>query len=122
MAPAIGSPGPSLMQKTVEDRELRPVNFLEAGSLAAQSAQVEELGAADLGGADLFDPVDDLGVEGEDALDALAEADLADGETALGSALERDHDTLKSLDTFLVALFDLDLDANGVAGHEIGVV
>src|SRR5271170_5237029 len=122
MAPAVSPPGPSWMQKTVEDRELRPVDFLEASSLAAQSAQVEELGAADLGGTDLFDPVDDLGVEGEDTLDALAEADLSDGEAALGSALERNHDALKSLDTFLIALFDLDLDANGVAGHEIGVV
>ena len=50
------------------------------------------------------------------------EADLADGEAALRAALERDHDALESLEAFFVAFFNLDLDANSVAGHEIGVV
>ena len=60
------------------------IHFLQAGSLAAQSADVEELGAAHLVAADLLDLVDHLGVEGEDALDALAEAHLAHGKGALG--------------------------------------
>jgi hypothetical protein len=98
------------------------VDFLETGGLATQTAKVEEFGAANLGRSNLFDLVNDLCVEGEDTLDALAEADLAHSEAALGTLLEGDDDTLEGLDAFLVAFFNLDLDANGVAGHEIRMV
>src|ERR1019366_46534 len=52
-------------------------DFVETGSLATQTTQVEELGAPNLVGAELLDLVDNLGVVREDALDALAEAHLA---------------------------------------------
>src|SRR5690242_9295368 len=58
-------------------------DLVQAGGLAAESAQVEELGAPDLVRAKLFNLVDDLGVVGEDALDALAEAHLAHREGTL---------------------------------------
>src|SRR5579875_973809 len=61
-----------------------PLHFAETGSLAAEAAEIEELGAAHLVGANLLDLVDNLGVVREDALDALAEAHLANGKGALG--------------------------------------
>ncbi len=97
-------------------------DFFEACSFAAQAAQVEELGATDLVAADLFDLVDDLGVEGEDALDALAEAHLADGEGALCAAAAGDDHAFKSLEALFLAFLDLDLNANGVARRERGEV
>ena len=105
------------------ERELRGASyFLEAGSLAAEVAEVEELGAANLVGADLFDLVDNLGVVGEDALDALAEAHFADGEGALRALLAGDDHAFKGLETLFLAFFDLDLHADGVAGGEVGEV
>src|SRR5277367_611528 len=59
---------------------LGTLDFFEARSLAAKSAQVKELGAANLCRANLLHLVDDLGVEGEDALHAMAEAHLANRE------------------------------------------
>ena len=96
--------------------------FLEAGSLAAEVAEVEELGAADLVGADLFDLVYDLGVVGEDALDALAEAHFADGEGTLGALFAGNDHAFERLEALFVALFDLNLHADGVAGGEVGEV
>jgi len=96
--------------------------FLEAGSFAAQVAEVEELGAADLVGADLFDLVDNFGVVGEDALDALAEAHFADGEGALRALLAGNDHAFERLEALFVALFDLHLHADGIAGGEVGEV
>src|SRR5260370_29961863 len=98
------------------------LHFLETGGLAAQSADVEELGAAHLVAADLFDLVDDLGIEGEDALDALAEAHLAHGEGALRSLVDGDYEAFKRLQAFFVAFLDFDLDANLVAGDKVGEI
>src|SRR5919112_366809 len=56
------------------------VEFLDAGGLAAQLAQVEELGAADAAPPDDLDAPDDGTVQREDALDADAEARLPDRE------------------------------------------
>src|ERR1700744_5711255 len=98
------------------------LDFLEAGSLAAESADVIELGAAHFVAANLLDAVNDPGVEGEDALDALSEAHLADGECALGAIVDGDDEAFKSLQTFLVAFFNLDLDANLVSGDELGQI
>src|SRR5215472_4415271 len=95
------------------------LNLAETGSLATQTAEVEELGAANLVGADLLNLVDDLGVVGEDALDALAEAHLADGEGPLGSLAAGDHHALERLQTLLVAFLDFHLHANLVAGAEV---
>ena len=94
-------------------------DLAQTGSLAAQTAQVEELGAADLVAANLLDLVDDLGVVGEDALDALAEAHLANGKGALGSLAAGDHNAFKRLKTLFFAFLDLDLNANLVAGGEL---
>jgi hypothetical protein len=94
-------------------------DFLETSSLAAEIAKVEELGAANLVGAELLYLVDDLGVVGEDALDALAEAHFADGEGALGALLGGDDHAFEGLEAFFVAFLDLNLYANEVAGGEI---
>src|SRR6185437_4628253 len=96
-----------------------PFNLAQTGSLATQTAEVEELGAANLVGADLLDLVDDLGVVGEDALDALAEAHLANGEGALGALAAGDNHALERLQTLLVAFLDSYLHANLIAGAEV---
>ena len=98
------------------------VNFLEACCLAAESAEVEELGAANLGRANDADAVNGLGVEGEDALYALAKADFADGEAALSAFVDSDDDALECLKAFFFAFLDLDLHAHGVARDKSGEV
>ena len=96
--------------------------LFEAGGFALQLAQVVKLGAAHFAGADHIDVVDDRSVDGEDALDAGAEADLADGDGfAHADILARDDGAFKRLQAFLVAFFDADVDANGIAGAELGV-
>jgi hypothetical protein len=51
-----------------------------------------------------------------------AEADLADGDgLAHADVLARDDGAFKRLQAFLVAFFDADVDANGIAGAELGV-
>ena len=94
------------------------VYFAQTGGLATQSADVEELGATNLVAANLFDLVDDFGIEGEDALYALSEAHLADRECPLRAVIDGDHQAFKCLQAFLVAFLDLYLDANLVAGHK----
>src|SRR5271157_5262682 len=59
------------------------VHFLQTGGLAAQSANVEQLGAAHFVAANLLDLVDDLRVERENTLHALPKAHLANGKGAL---------------------------------------
>src|ERR1700744_432742 len=88
------------------------LDLAQTGSFATQTAEVEELGAANLVAADLFDLVDDPGVVGEDALDALTKAHLADGEGTLGSFAAGDDHALERLQTLLVAFLDLHLDAD----------
>jgi hypothetical protein len=97
-------------------------DFLETGSLAAEIAKVEELGAANLVGAELLNLIDDLGVVGEDALDALAEAHFADGEGALGALLDGDDHAFESLETLFIAFLDLNLNADEIAGGKFGKV
>jgi hypothetical protein len=98
------------------------IDFAQTGCLAAQIAQVEQLGAANLVGANFLDLVHDAGVEWEDALDALAKAHLADGEGSVRSLAAGDHHTLKSLQALFIAFLDFDLDADGVAGSEGGEI
>src|SRR5579875_1100362 len=105
--------------------ELAALHFLEAGCLAAESAQVEQLGAAHLGRANLDHTVDDLRVEGENALHPLAEADLANGEASLRAILAGNHNALKRLKALFFAFLDLDLHAHRVArrkGGQVGTV
>src|SRR5439155_22027067 len=78
-------------------------------------AEEVQLGAADLGGAQDLDRVDDRRVEGEDTLDALAERDLPDRERrARAAPVHADHHALEHLDALLVALAHLDVNFHGV--------
>ena len=73
--------------------------LLDLGLLAAQVAQVVQLGAAHVTAGHDLDLLDDRGVHREGALDADAEADLADGEgLAEAAALAADDDALEDLD------------------------
>src|SRR5690606_11177241 len=97
--------------------------LLDAGLLAREVAQVVELGAAHIAAGDDLDLVDGRGVHGEDALHADAEGDLADPEgLADAVALAADDVALEDLDTGAVALDDLHVDLDVVAGAEVGDV
>ena len=110
----------ALLERLAADFAGNAVHFLETGGFAAQSADVEQLGAADAVAANLLNLVDDFGIEGEDTLHTLAKAHLADGEGALRSSVNGDYETFKGLEAFFIAFFDLDLDANLVARDERG--
>src|SRR5437660_5578028 len=86
----------------------RAFNFTQPCCFAFEAAKVEELGPPYLVGADYFNLGEHFGIQGEDALDALAEADLADGDACLRSITPGNHCTFEGLDTFLVAFFNLD--------------
>src|ERR1700733_13961548 len=91
----------------------------DASRLAAQRAQVVELGPADTAAGDDLDLVDRGGVYREGALDADAVADLADGERlARTRPLAPDDDALEDLDPGAVALRHLDMHAQRVARPE----
>src|SRR5690606_14087580 len=94
---------------------------LEAGGLAPQLAQVVELGAAAAAAAHDRDLADQRRVEREDALDALAEGDLAHGHGAAGAAavLARDDDALEGMGAGPVALGDIVVDTDCVHGHRL---
>ncbi len=91
-------------------------------ALAAQTTEVEELGAANLVGAELLDLVHHLRVQREDTLHALTEAHLADGEGSLRAMLLGNHNALKGLQTLLLPFLDLYLHAYRVAGDKIGKI
>src|SRR5215469_9914356 len=90
--------------------------------LAAQTTQIEKTRATHLRGAHHIDLVDHLGVNREDALDALPEADLANSEAGLRSVVALDDDALESLQAFLVPFFNLHMDADGVSRAKRGNV
>src|SRR6185437_4838911 len=93
----------------------------DARRLAGQAAQVIELGAPHLAAAHHLDRRDARRVEREDALDALAVRDLAQGEIRVDpGVLAPDAHALEGLDALALALDDLDADAHGVAGAELG--
>ena len=84
--------------------------------LALQLAQEIQLRAANTGSPQDVDLVDDRRVQREDALDALAERDLAHGKgRARPAAVHPDHHPLEHLDAFLVAFTHLHVHANGIA-------
>src|SRR5882724_177938 len=95
------------------------VDFTQTGGFASQLAQIIQLRAPHLRGAQDVDFVDDLGLDGEDSLDALSKADLADGEAGLRAARPRNDNAFERLDAFLVAFLDLDLNFDGVSGAEV---
>jgi hypothetical protein len=80
---------------------------LDAGGLALQLAQVVEARAPHVALRDHLDLLDARRVQREDALDADAVGDLADGERrARATAVLTDHDALEDLDALLVAFLD----------------
>src|SRR5215468_3360304 len=90
-----------------------------AARLAAQVTQVVELGAAHHALAHHLDLPDRRAVEREDALDALAEADLAHRERGVhASILAGDAKAFVDLDALAVAFLHLDVHAQRVAGFE----
>src|SRR5215208_692613 len=93
--------------------------LLDLGGLAAQVAQVVELGAADVAAGDDLDALEDRRVEREGALDTDAEGDLADREGAADAgAVHADHHALEDLDAGAGALDDLHVHLDGVTGPE----
>src|SRR5690606_21539705 len=91
----------------------------DAGALAGPAAQVIELGAADDAAADHLDALDVRRVEREDALHALAEAHLANGEIAVDAAVRAgDADAFVVLHAGTLALDHAHADAHGVARTE----
>ena len=97
------------------------LDALNAGGLAAERAEVVELGAADASLVNDFNQADRRGMRRENALDADAEADAANREARprVRAALLDDH-ALELLDAFLIAFGFLqsDVDANGIARAE----
>src|SRR5260370_29806058 len=97
--------------------------LLDFRRLSDPVPQVVELGAADVAAGGDLDLGDDGRVQRESALNAHAEADLADGEgLADTAALAADHDALEELDPLPVAFHDPDVDLHRVAGREVGPV
>src|SRR3954451_8596695 len=94
--------------------------LLDLRLLAAQLAQVVELGPAHVTAGHPLDVVDDRRVHGERPLDAYPEADLADREgLAHPAALAADDNALEDLDPLAVALANPHVDLDGVTGTEL---
>src|SRR5262249_45799046 len=89
---------------------------LHSRRLALQLAEVVQLRAADPRRPHHLDLLDRRRVQREDALDALAERHLANGERgARAAAVQTDHDAFEDLNALLVALAHLHVHADGVA-------
>src|SRR6185369_13120262 len=85
-------------------------DFLDTGRFSAQVANVIKLGTTHASGTNHFDFVDDLRVKRENAFDAMAEGDLADGKSRSDAAVFlRDTHAFKNLNTFFIAFTDLDV-------------
>src|SRR5947209_2732487 len=92
----------------------------DARLLAAQTAQIIELGAAHLAAAHDLDRVDHRRIEREHALDALAVGNLPHGEALVDAAAgARDAHTLVGLHARALALDHLDVDDHGVARSKV---
>src|SRR5450759_1477855 len=93
--------------------------LLDLGSLAAQVAQVVQLGAPDVTAGHNLDLLDDRAVQREGALDADAEAHLANRvRLADTAAVATDDNALEHLDAGTRAFNDLDVDLDVVTGAE----
>src|SRR5665213_1755820 len=104
------------------DGGLRALALLldDAGRLAAQIAQVIQLGATHLAAAHHLDRVDHRRHHREDALDAFAVGNLANGKTLVeAAAAAADADAFIGLHAGAIAFDHLDVDDQGVAGSEI---
>src|SRR3954454_4690772 len=97
--------------------------LLDLRGLAAQLAEVVQLGPADVTAGQHLDLLHDRGVHWEGALHADAEAALAHGEGLADAAtLSPDDDALEALDARAVALDDPHVHLHGVPGAEVGDV
>src|SRR5262245_52415231 len=101
---------------------LGPLHFSQAGCFALKIAKEEQFGSPYARGTHDLNLVDDLGIRGEDALDALTEAHLTHGKAALRAVPSRNHDTLKCLKSLFVAFLDSNLHTDGVAWLELRYV
>src|SRR5229473_8008681 len=125
MCPSGASPrldGAKPRPHSMRGRHLLLFDFFQPSSLALKPAQVVKLGAPDFGGAHHVNLVDDLGVDGENTLHALAEADLADGKAGLGASLPGYDHAFKRLQALFFAFSDLDQYLDRIAGTKLGNV
>ena len=114
--PRFGAAGPQRLEEDLAEVAL----LFDLRLLAAEVAEVVQLGAANCTAADNLNVVDDRGVYGERTLNADLEADLANAER-LANAFTRatDDNTLENLDTRARTFDDVDVNLDGVAGAEI---
>src|SRR5436190_15289222 len=94
-------------------------NIFQPSSFASQSAQIVQLRAPHLRRAHHVNFIDDAGALGKNAFHALAEADLAHGETGLRPTRARDDHAFKRLQPLLVAFFDPHLNADGITRRKV---
>src|SRR5205807_7500290 len=76
------------------------IHFTQTSSLAFEATEIEQLGAAHLVGTHYLNFIQDRGIQGEDTLYALAKADLANSEAALGTVALCNHRAFKGLNAF----------------------
>src|SRR6202047_4352783 len=107
---------------TTRNRRLLLFDFFQTCGLALESAPVVKFRAPDFSGAHHVNLVDDLGVDGEDALHALAETDLADGKARLGASLPGNDDAFERLQALFFAFSDFDQHLNRIARSKLGDV
>src|SRR5256885_12225483 len=94
------------------------LDILQASRFTPESAQIIQLGAADLRRTQQFDPINYFGIDGKYALHAVAKAYLPYSKARLRPTSTRNHDAFKRLQSFLVTFFDLHMHANAVAGNK----
>src|SRR3990172_537593 len=98
----------------------RPLLLSQPGGLTPQVAQVVQLRAAHPAELHDLDLVDDRRMQRKDPLDPLSEGHLADRERRPRTAAANPDDkAFEDLNSLLVTLANLDVNANGVAGPEI---
>src|SRR5450759_971946 len=113
-----GVPRPRCLLRGACLRGLR-LHFLDARRLAGQVAQIVELGAAHTTPAHDIDVGEHGAVQREDALDADAVGDLADGERLADTdAAAGNAHSLERLDALLLPFLDAHVHANGITGAE----
>src|SRR5947208_3095064 len=96
------------------------LSFSDARRLAPQPAQVIEFGAAHVRGLHQFNLINHGRVQRENTLHTLAEGHLTDSESGVTSGAPPANDRpFEDLDSFLIALFDLDVHPHGITGAEL---
>src|SRR5580704_714078 len=92
----------------------------QAGGLAFETAQVIQFGSPDSPGAHHVNVIHYRRVQREDALDALAKADFANGNRlAQALVIARDDGSFERLQPFLIAFLDFHVHPNRVTGPKL---